>query len=712
MTGYPQDPKQMQAAYSTQQNMMGGMIPQQGYGSIAQSSHQQQAQQRIAQHYPQGGHQMYPTPPQHSPAPQPYGGYSVQHQNSRSSAAQHPVYGHAGMEQASYGHLTNQGPVGLPPIGLQQTQQSHLSQAPQSHQQQQQLHQLQHPTMNPAAPALVASHVNQQTVQTQQQSHLNPQVQHGASTMHHSASSAQHQAAMGTQGSQSTHQLTQSHNLHPMPHQMGHSMIPSYGNQAPTAAAPTQVSSYLPNSKQSPATQQHGNSPQYRAPFPQLSPQMSPRPQMSPHPQMSPRPSMSPAKPPQQSQSLQQSSNSQSPHPHIPGISSPSSRSQPTLPTTQSNVKSSTLPSSVGGVSNTLQALEQMVMPISNPSQPDYNQSSYRQQALPPMPNNPLSPLGSRGTMSPQHQQQQWPTHLSQLNGNNHHGMLVQTQLQMQPHQMQQSQSASSQMMSQLPDLMASTQTLQVAPPSSQHQQQASYSTYDDLSDAVQKPPLDSIHKPYENLNSTLPSQQMGANLLNSQLMSPTLQSQSQQQQLEVQDSYGNLQANQTPLSGMETSDQSADLNLMDSYSSNLLSVNIASVVQKTSNEDSIHSQNTNDNSQCSQVSDNSGNLLPVNNFAPNDDETNQQSLGQDLPCLTTTECNDDYQKPTEIESEQNSQESQEIRMEKCDVQFGLAENQTLNPKLADSTIVTEKPKDSTAELTNFHPEVTNNVSE
>lgn len=149
----------------------------------------------------------------------------------------------------------------------------------------------------------------------------------------------------------------------------------------------------------------------------------------------------------------------------------------------------------------------------------------------------------------------------------------------------------------------------------------------------------------------------------------------------------------------------------MDSYSSNLLSVNMASSVQKTSNEDSIHSQNTNDNSQCSQVSDNSGNLLPANNFAGNDDETNQQSLGQDLPCLTTTDCSDEYQKSTGMESEQNSQESQEIRMEKCDVPFGLGENQTLNPKLADSTMVTEKPKDTAAELTNFNPEVTNNVS-
>lgn len=150
---------------------------------------------------------------------------------------------------------------------------------------------------------------------------------------------------------------------------------------------------------------------------------------------------------------------------------------------------------------------------------------------------------------------------------------------------------------------------------------------------------------------------------------------------------------------------------MMDSYSSNLLSANITSAVQKPSNEDSVHSLNTNDNSQCSQVSDNSGNLLPANNFAGNDDETNQQSLGQDLPCLTTTDCSDEYQKSTGIESEQNSQESQEVRMDKSDVPFGLEESQTLHPKLADSTMVNEKPKDITEELTNFNPEVTNNAS-
>lgn len=144
---------------------------------------------------------------------------------------------------------------------------------------------------------------------------------------------------------------------------------------------------------------------------------------------------------------------------------------------------------------------------------------------------------------------------------------------------------------------------------------------------------------------------------------------------------------------------------MMDSYSSNLLSVNMAASAQKPSNEDSIHSQNTNDNSQCSQVSDNSGNLLPVNNFASNDDETNQQSLGQDLPCLTTTDCSDEYQKSAGIESEQNSQESQEVRTEKCDAPFGLGD-----PKLADSTMITEEPKDTAAELTNFNPEVANNV--
>lgn len=722
MSGYPQDPKQMQAAYSSQQNMMSGMIPQQGYGSIPQSQHQQQAQQRISQHYPQSGHQMYPTPPQQAPAPQPYGGYGVQHQSSRSTSAQHPGYSHTGLDQASYGHLANQGPVGLPPLGIQQSQQSHLTQTPQSHQQQQQqLHQLQHPSMNPAAQPTVlgSSHVAQQQAQSQQQSHLAPQSQHASSPMHHATSASQHQSTMAAQQTnQASHQIPQGHNPAQMPHQMGHGMLPSYGSQmaAAPAAAPPQVPTYLPNSKQAPATQQHGSSPQYRAPFPQLSPQMSPRPQMSPHPQMSPRQVMSPAKPPpQQTQNVQQPTSNLSPHPHMPGISSPSARSQPSLPPIQTNVKSSIAPSSAGGVPNTLQALEQMVMPVSNPTPGmDYNQSSYRQQALPSMPNNPLSPLGSRVTMSPQHQQhQQWPTHRSQMNGSSHHGMMPQAQMQMQ----QQMQQSAGQMMGQMPDLMSASQPMQVIPPVMQHQQ-PSYNSYEELTQVpqpLQKSTLDSIHKPYENLTPSIPTQ-MTNNLINQQLMSPTLQT--QPQLMDTQDPYGGLQTNQSSLSTLESTDQSSDLNMLDSYSNSATvnTSNMSSTAQKSSIDDSLLSQTTNENSQSSQISDNANNMMQANSFTndiTHDDNANQQPMEQDLPCLDVNDAADDYHKSIGLESEHVSQDSQdqECTEKNDDIQFGFGSEPGLKPKSADSTMVTETDKDLSSEMTHVVQDIVSNVS-
>lgn len=84
-------------------------------------------------------------------------------------------------------------------------------------------------------------------------------------------------------------------------------------------------------------------SPQYRPPFPQLSPQMSPRAQMSPRqqpqPQLSPRPVMSPVKGP-----------SASPHGSRNLVPSPVSSGPPPAPSSFSS-------------QNTLQALEQMVLP-------------------------------------------------------------------------------------------------------------------------------------------------------------------------------------------------------------------------------------------------------------------------------------------------------------------------------------------------------------
>lgn len=718
MSGYPQDPKQMQAAYSSQQNMMGGMLPQQ-YGSIPQTQHTQQAQQRISQHYPQSGHpQMYPTPPQQTP--QPYSAYGVQHQSSRTAATtvQHPSYSHTGLDQSGYSHLTSQGPVGLPPILLQQTQQSHLPQAPQSHQQQQQqqqIHQLQHPSMNPPSQASVlgSSHVAQQA--STQQSHLSQQNQHSASSMLQHAANTSHQSAMATQQSnQTSHQLSQGHNSPQMSHQMGHSLMSAYGNQMTASApavAPPQAPTYLPNSKQTPATQTHSNSPQYRAPFPQLSPQMSPRPQMSPHPQMSPRPLMSPAKPPtQQAQNVSQAPSNMSPH--MPGISSPNPRSQPTLPPIQTNVKSSIAPSSASSV-NTLQALEQMVMPQNTGM--EYNQPAYRQISA---PSNPLSPLGSRVTMSPSQQHQQWPQHRSQMNGNNHHNMM-QMQQQMQPQQ----QNNASQMMSQLPDLMSpAAQTIQVIPPP-QTQQQPTYN-YEELTQQQQTPQqqtlqqksaLDTLHKPYENLTSSLASQPSMTTLNNmmpqQQIMSPIIQNQVLEPlaipQQQTQDAYGIIQTNPS----LESNDQSSDLNLLDSYS-NSATINtssMSSTAQKSSIDDSLLSQTTNDNSQNSHVSDNASNLLQSNNFDGTIGDNGGNSLDQDLPCLEPTDAADDFRKSSSaLDNDTLTQDLGAVGSDKTD-DIGIDFDEDLKSKTADSTMI---QKDLTAEMTDvIAGEVTNNVS-
>ncbi|XP_022820443.1 chromodomain-helicase-DNA-binding protein 7 isoform X2 [Spodoptera litura] len=108
-------------------------------------------------------------------------------------------------------------------------------------------------------------------------------------------------------------------------------------------------------------------SPQYRPPFPQLSPQMSPRSQISPRQQsqsqLSPRPVMSPVKGP-----------SASPHGARNMVPSPVSTGTPSTP-------GSSFPSQ-----NTLQALEQMVLP----SGTDY-----------PYQRNPSSPAVTHVVSSP-----------------------------------------------------------------------------------------------------------------------------------------------------------------------------------------------------------------------------------------------------------------------------------------------------------------------
>ncbi|CAH0404772.1 unnamed protein product [Chilo suppressalis] len=127
-------------------------------------------------------------------------------------------------------------------------------------------------------------------------------------------------------------------------------------------------------------------SPQYRPPFPQLSPQMSPRAQMSPRqqqqPQLSPRPVMSPVKGP-----------SASPHASRNVVQSPASTG--TSPTTNTFTSQ-----------NTLQALEQMVLPSGaeypysrNPASPAVGHvvsspSQWNQNKLPP----PLNPPQNENT--------------------------------------------------------------------------------------------------------------------------------------------------------------------------------------------------------------------------------------------------------------------------------------------------------------------------
>jgi len=151
---------------------------------------------------------------------------------------------------------------------------------------------------------------------------------------------------------------------------MGHSGFgprPMAGEQY---AAPAPPKAPQPPQQQQQQQQQPGSSPQYRAPYPQLSPQMSPRPQ--PAQQMSPRPVMSPAKP-----------STLSPHPH--STLSPRPKSATPTPSQQSFPQQSTL-----------QQLEQMVMPNA-----EYQGYGPRGQLGPPQ----SSPIGPRTPLSPQ-----WPS--------------------------------------------------------------------------------------------------------------------------------------------------------------------------------------------------------------------------------------------------------------------------------------------------------------
>lgn len=162
------------------------------------------------------------------------------------------------------------------------------------------------------------------------------------------------------------------------PHPVPLSSSMGYGQHPMQRSLDINVSSGNQYSVGKPLSALEASSPQYRAPYPQLSPQMSPRAQMSPRPQaaqMSPRPVMSPAKPP-----------NMSPHPHMQNTLSP----RPP----QTNKTSSPVPTSTFPQQTTLQALEQMVLPGSVNSGNEYPFQGLR---------NPMSPaIGPRMPVSPQ----------------------------------------------------------------------------------------------------------------------------------------------------------------------------------------------------------------------------------------------------------------------------------------------------------------------
>lgn len=218
-----------------------------------------------------------------------------------------------------------------------------------------------------------------------------------------------------TQNPQTSYNHLQQHNqsLPSGQSQMAHPGVPTYGqhgqpsnpmsHQIPRPIG-IEVNSGSSSSQYNVGSQKQHNqalgsaSPQYRAPYPQLSPQISPRPQMSPRPtpqqQMSPRPVMSPAKP-----------STLSPHPHNQQTTlSP----RPATALTPKSSTSSPAPMAVPPFSqqSTLQQLEQMVMPPVTGNSTDYPPYQPRVSHPQSQQTAPISPaLGPRMPVSPQ----QWP---------------------------------------------------------------------------------------------------------------------------------------------------------------------------------------------------------------------------------------------------------------------------------------------------------------
>lgn len=202
---------------------------------------------------------------------------------------------------------------------------------------------------------------------------------------------------------------------------------------------------------------------------------------------------------------------------------------------------------------------------------------------------------------------------------------------------------------------------------------------------------------------------------MNQTLMSPTHQTQQQPQQqqpqIDPQDAYGSIgmQTNQSSLSALESNtDQSSDLNLLDSYSNSATvnTSNMSSTAQKSSIDDSLLSQTTNDNSQSSQISDNANSMMQTtttNSFNADtiqDENANQQSMDQEQQQQVSAylESNEkvdsDFQKNIESndEQQQSTEMSENEKIDSLDFGFG---SELQKPKSADSTMINDSDKQS-----------------
>ncbi|XP_038222216.1 chromodomain-helicase-DNA-binding protein 7-like isoform X1 [Zerene cesonia] len=274
--------------------------PQQG-GGIGGLQPQNSAYLPRQPHFPQ------PTSQQIYGQQQNYPNYTQMHPPTATRIGQHPTY-HPQMDVNSHQY------------GLPHSQQSHGAMP-------------QHQT-----------HQNMPSHSGGIQSHPNSHLHHAAAPLHHVPRQPLVPPAPVGPGHPSQMPYAAPHHSVPMnyqPHQVQHPLDVNVSNQ---------YSSVKPSLET--------GSPQYRPPFPQLSPQMSPRAQISPRqqpqsqPQVSPRPVMSPVKGP-----------SASPHSTRAMVQSPATSVPPPVSGTYSS-------------QNTLQALEQMVLPPSGDYPFQRNQSS------------------------------------------------------------------------------------------------------------------------------------------------------------------------------------------------------------------------------------------------------------------------------------------------------------------------------------------------